>query len=72
MHCDVDSMRDYLESRDAARDTWKLSYWDDYLATIDPAQRPLCTHYVVDNSRHTRTNLAEQACRLASRTRVAS
>jgi predicted kinase len=72
MHCDPDSMRDYLESRDAARDTWKLSYWDDYLATIDPAQRPLCTHYVVDNSRHARTNLAEQARRLASRTRAAS
>ncbi len=72
MHCDPDSMRDYLETRDAARDTWKLSYWDDYLASIDPGQRPLCTHYVVDNSRHARTNLAEQARRLASRTRAAS
>jgi predicted kinase len=72
MHCDADSMRDYLESRDAARDTWKLSFWDDYLATINPGQRPLCTHYVVDNSRHARTNLAEQARSLASRTRAAS
>jgi hypothetical protein len=43
MACDPDSMRDYLEARDAARDTWKLSFWDDYLTTIDPGQRPLCT-----------------------------
>jgi predicted kinase len=71
MRCDVDSMRDYLEARDAARDTWKLSFWDDYLATIDPDQRPACTHYVVDNSRHARTNLADQARRLASHVRHA-
>jgi predicted kinase len=72
MRCDVDSMRDYLETRDAARDSWKLSYWNDYVASIDPEQRPVCTHYVVDNSRHARTNLAEQARRLANRVRDAS
>jgi predicted kinase len=72
LRCDIDSQRDYLESRDAARDTWKLSYWDEYVATIEPDQRPVCTHYVVDNSRHARSNLAEHARRLASRIRDAS
>ncbi|CAO5187147.1 putative kinase [Frankia sp. AiPs1] len=72
LRCDIDSQRDYLESRDAARDTWKLSYWEEYVATIDPDQRPVCTHYVVDNSRHARSNLAEHARRLASRIRDAS
>ncbi|SBW18291.1 P-loop ATPase [Candidatus Protofrankia californiensis] len=72
MRCDVDSMRDYLETRDAARDSWKLSYWDDYVASINLDQRPVCTHFVVDNGRHAKTNLAEQARQLASRVRDAS
>ncbi|ETA04000.1 putative kinase [Frankia sp. CcI6] len=72
LRCDIDSMRDYMESRDAARDSWKLSYWDDYLKTINPDARPVCTHYLVDNSRHAQTNLAEQARRIASQVRDAS
>ncbi|KLL12313.1 ATPase [Protofrankia coriariae] len=72
MRCDVDSMRDYLETRDAARDSWKLSYWDEYVASINLDQRPVCTHFVVDNGRHAKTSLAEQARQLASRVRDAS
>ncbi|WP_322756427.1 AAA family ATPase [Frankia sp. Cas3] len=72
MRCDVDSMRDYLETRDAARDSWKLSYWDEYVASVNLDQRPACTHFVVDNGRHAKTNLADQARQLASRVRDAS
>lgn len=69
VHCDLGSMREYLQSRAAARDTWKLSCWDEYAATVDLALRPLCDHIVVDNRLNAATSLAAQAHRLVSRTR---
>ena len=36
MNCDVESMRDYIVFRSAARDGWKITNWQDYLDTIDP------------------------------------
>lgn len=62
---DVETMYAYLQARDAARDTWKLNHWDDYLGSIDLALRPRCPHFLVDNSRNAAVGLAEQAQRLA-------
>jgi predicted kinase len=38
--CDEESMRDYIVFRGAARDSWKISNWQDYLDTIDPKFTP--------------------------------
>jgi predicted kinase len=69
MHCDLETMRDYLQSRGAARDTWKLTSWDEYAATVDLSLRPRCDHIVVDNRLNAATSLAEQARGLVARTR---
>lgn len=62
---DVEAMYTYLQIRDAARDTWKLNHWDDYLESIDLNLRPSCPHFVVDNRQNAALNLADQAQRLA-------
>jgi hypothetical protein len=62
-------MRDYLQSRGAARDSWKLTSWDEYAATVDLSLRPRCDHIVVDNCLNAVTSLAEQARGLVARTR---
>jgi transcriptional regulator with XRE-family HTH domain/predicted kinase len=69
MHCDLDSMRDYLQSRGAARDTWKLTAWEEYAATVDLSLRPRCDHIVVDNRLNAATSLAEQARSLVAQAR---
>ena len=69
MHCDLDSMRDYLQSRGAARDSWKLRAWDEYTATVDLSLRPRCDHIVVDNRLNAATSLADQARSLVDRAR---
>lgn len=69
LHCDLDSMHEYLQSRGAARDTWKLSAWEQYAATVDLSLRPRCDHIVVDNRLNAATSLAEQARSLVARTR---
>lgn len=69
MHCDLGTMRDYLQSRGAARDSWKLTSWEEYAATVDLALRPRCDHVVVDNCLNAATSLAEQARSLVARTR---
>ena len=65
---DVDSMHTYLQLRDAARDTWKLNHWDDYLTSVDLSTRPGVPHVVIDNSRHAALALGEQAQRFAELT----
>lgn len=62
---DVEAMYTYLQARDAARDTWKLNHWDDYLASIDLNLRPSCPHFVVDNRQNAALDLGDQAQRLA-------
>ncbi|MGH2733251.1 MAG: AAA family ATPase [Actinomycetota bacterium] len=63
---DIETMCTYLQSRDAARDTWKLNHWDSYLNSIDLSLRPRYPHFVVDNSQNAAVSLADQAQRLAS------
>lgn len=65
--CDVQSMYDYIAHRGAARDAWKLSNWDEYLATIDPEFEPPFSHYTVDNRLNSAVALADQARDLALR-----
>jgi hypothetical protein len=62
---DVEAMYTYLQARDAARDSWKLNHWDDYLESIDLNLRPRWPHFVVDNRQNAALNLADQAQRLA-------
>ncbi|WP_461025807.1 AAA family ATPase [Streptomyces sparsus] len=49
LECDVDSMREYIAFRSAARDAWKLSNWTQYLEGLDLDLRPAVPHLVVDN-----------------------
>lgn len=69
VHCDIGSMYDYLQSRSAARDTWKLAAWHRYAATVDLSLQPRCDHIVVDNRLNATTSLAEQAHRLVAQAR---
>ena len=69
MDCDEGSMLEYLHRRGAARDAWKLSSWEDYLASIDPGTRPACDHFVVDNRLNAAIGLAEQARAIVERIR---
>ncbi len=48
--CDAESMRSYLKRRGAARDTWKLAHWEEYLSMIDQDFRPSFEHVLVENS----------------------
>jgi transcriptional regulator with XRE-family HTH domain/predicted kinase len=62
---DPESMYEYLQRRDAARDSWKLNNWDTYAAGLNPHLRPAVPHLVIDNARHAAIGLPEQADRLA-------
>lgn len=64
--CDADSMRGYIEHRDARRDDWKLANWDAYLASINLDFRPDFPHVVVDNSRGYSRTLHDQVKELVS------
>jgi predicted kinase len=67
MDCDVDTMHERLRKRGAARDRWKVSRWNEYLASIDLTLRPSCAHSIVDNHFNSTISLAEQAQELANR-----
>lgn len=45
----AESMRTHLERRAAARDTWKLANWDQYLESIDVDFTPSWPHTVIRN-----------------------
>jgi len=64
--CDGESMRSYLKHRGAARDSWKLSHWDDYTASIDLGYQPPHDHVRIDNSLGSRP-LHDQARELVER-----
>ncbi|MCL2580973.1 MAG: GntR family transcriptional regulator [Streptosporangiales bacterium] len=50
IRCDADSMKTYLRHRGAARDAYKLSHWDEYLAGVDLEFTPAGEHRLVRNS----------------------
>lgn len=50
MRCDVESMRTYLLRRGAARDTYKLAHWDEYVADLNQTYTPAVPHSMVENS----------------------
>jgi predicted kinase len=62
---DVETMHTYLQMRDAARDTWKLNHWNDYLSTIALDLRPRIPHFYVDNSLNGAVQLADEARRVS-------
>jgi predicted kinase len=62
---DADTMHTYLQKRDAARDTWKLNHWDEYLASIDLNMRPQLPHFFVDNSLNSAVRLIDEAHRVS-------
>ncbi|WP_433784659.1 GntR family transcriptional regulator [Actinomycetospora sp. CA-101289] len=63
IRCDDASMQTYLRRRGAARDTYKLGHWDDYVAGLDHAFTPAIAHDVIDNSLDS-PPLREQAAQL--------
>ncbi|MGQ0718321.1 MAG: helix-turn-helix domain-containing protein [Pseudonocardiales bacterium] len=67
MSCDEESMHDYITFRGAARDSWKLNNWRDYIDTIDPEFTPPFDHHSVDNRLNAAVALADQAREIAVR-----
>ncbi|WP_219824648.1 AAA family ATPase [Nocardia nova] len=63
VRCTLDTMLMYLRRRGAARDTWKLTHWDEYTSGVDLDFEPLAEHVVVENN-PTSEPLREQARRL--------
>lgn len=57
---DLESMRDRLISRNASRDTWKLTHWPAYTNTVDLELRPVTPHHLIDNRIGAARPLAEQ------------
>ncbi len=49
VRCDADSMREYIEFRDAPRDAWKLENWDEYVAGLNTVAAPPCAQVTIDN-----------------------
>ncbi|MEU4888251.1 MULTISPECIES: AAA family ATPase [Streptomyces] len=64
---DVETMRERLISRNASRDTWKLTNWSEYVAGIDLSLRPVADHHLIDNCRAAARPLAEQVESAADR-----
>ncbi|WP_203665550.1 AAA family ATPase [Streptomyces parvus] len=58
--CDVETMREYIGFRSAARDSWKLQHWDEYVKTVDVELRPVVDHLVVDNRLGAAISLTDQ------------
>ncbi|MFI0352512.1 AAA family ATPase [Actinomadura sp. 9N407] len=60
VRCDVDSMREYIEFRDAPRDTWKLTHWDEYSQGINTEASPPGVHLTIDNRQGAAISIADQ------------
>ncbi|GAB3212549.1 AAA family ATPase [Nocardia tengchongensis] len=50
IRCSGESMRSYIERRGAARDTWKLANWDQYLEGVDEEFVPPWPHTLIKNN----------------------
>lgn len=63
IRCDAESMRGYLRHRGAARDTWKLTNWDQYAAGLNFNFVPPVPHRIIENSNDS-APLQDQAANL--------
>ncbi len=63
VHSDIDTMHEYIELRDAARDGWKLAHWDEYTAGLNTDDPPDAAHLTIDNRLGAATSLADQTRR---------
>ncbi|MEV4251960.1 AAA family ATPase [Spirillospora sp. NPDC049652] len=59
INSDNDTMHDYIETRDAPRDTWKLNHWDEYTSTLQDDPPPGVTT-TIDNRHGAAVSLADQ------------
>lgn len=71
LRCDAETMQTYLRRRGAARDTYKLAHWDEYVAGLDDDFTPAIDHDVIDNSMES-PSLREQAAQLLRSWEVAA
>ncbi|WP_433331661.1 AAA family ATPase [Spirillospora sp. CA-294931] len=60
VHSDLETMHEYIEVRDAPRDTWKLSHWDEYTSSLNTEGPPPGVHFTIDNRLGAATSLADQ------------
>ncbi|WP_433331669.1 AAA family ATPase [Spirillospora sp. CA-294931] len=60
VRCDIDSMREYIEFRDAPRDEWKLEHWEDYTRGINTESSPPSVHLTIDNRQGAAISIADQ------------
>jgi predicted kinase len=60
VRCDVESMREYIEFRGAARDAWKLGNWQTYISSLNTEASPPTAHITVDNRLGAAISLADQ------------
>ena len=67
VHSDIDTMREYIELRDAARDGWKLTHWDEYTAGLNTDDPPEAAHLTIDNRLGAAVSLADQTRRALTR-----
>ncbi|MBO0853607.1 MAG: GntR family transcriptional regulator [Nocardia sp.] len=49
IRCEPDSMHQYISRRGAARDSWKLANWDEYVRNINTTFEPPWQHTIVTN-----------------------
>jgi len=61
VQCDVESMREYIEFRGAARDAWKMEAWEEYAAGLNLEFRPQGPHFAVDNRLGAAVALVDEA-----------
>jgi len=66
VRCDPATMRTYLRRRGAARDSWKLANWEQYLSGLNLQFEPRMPHSIIDNSESARP-LQQQADELLQR-----
>ncbi|MEW2356399.1 AAA family ATPase [Spirillospora sp. NPDC029432] len=60
VRCDVDSMREYIEFRDAPRDAWKLAHWEEYIQGLNTDSSPPGVHLTIDNRQGAAISIADQ------------
>lgn len=49
VRCTAETMHLYLRRRGAARDSWKLANWNQYVAGLDFSFKPVADHTVIQN-----------------------